>query len=90
MLRCTRCNFFVKLFGSIISLGDRRRLLLTDTVFTIPLDGIQAAGVTEGVGYSDPVGLQQQPGDDGDEDEEAGMMLPGAVPPHYTLQVAQE
>lgn len=53
--------------------------------------GTQAAGVTEGVGYSDPVGLQQQqPGDDGDEDEEAGMMLPGVVPPHYTLQVAQE
>ena len=43
--------------------------------------------MTEGVGYSDPVGLQQQPGDD--EDEQAGMMLPGAVPPHYTLQLAQ-
>ena len=43
--------------------------------------------MTEGVGYSDPVGLQLQPGDD--EDEEAGMMLPDAVPPQYTLQVAQ-
>ena len=43
--------------------------------------------MTEGVGYSDPVGLQQQPGDD--EDEEAGQMVSGAVPPQYTLELAQ-
>ena len=57
-------------------------------VVSTAIVGIQAAGVTEGVGYSDPVGLQQ-PGSNDDEDEEAGMMLPGAVPPHYTLQLAQ-
>ena len=50
---------------------------------------VQAAGVTEGVGYSDPVGLQQQPDDGGEGDEEAALMLFGVVPSHYTLQVAQ-
>ncbi|KAL3148459.1 hypothetical protein ABBQ38_013906 [Trebouxia sp. C0009 RCD-2024] len=69
------------------------RVIICNALATLCLQNrqaLKAAGVTEGVGYSDPVGLQQQPGDDGDEDEEAGMMLPVAVPSHYTLQVAQE
>lgn len=47
---------------------------------------LQAHGVTEGVGFSDPSGLQQ-PG--ADEDSESPQEAPSQVPAHYTLQLAQ-
>lgn len=89
-MTCITLQSSCGVFGSTRIAEYRRSRSRTITVITTFLVGTQAAGVTEGVGYSDPVGLQQQPGDDGDEDEEAGMMLPVAVPSHYTLQVAQE
>lgn len=46
----------------------------------------QAGGVTEGVGYSDPSGLQQP---DADDDEESDVALSSEVPAHYNLQIAQ-
>ncbi len=48
---------------------------------------LQAAGVTEGVGYSDPSKLQHQHADE--EEEEADVVLPSEVPAHYNLQAAQ-
>lgn len=48
---------------------------------------VQAAGVTEGVGYSDPSGIQQTNADD--EEEQSDMVLPSEVPTHYDLQTAQ-
>ena len=43
--------------------------------------------MTEGVGFSDPSGIQHP---DADEDEEeATEMLPSEVPAHYTMQIAQ-
>lgn len=47
----------------------------------------QAAGVTEGVGYSDPSGIQQTNADN--EEEQSDVVLPGEVPTHYDLQTAQ-
>ncbi len=48
---------------------------------------MQAAGVTEGVGYSDPSGIQQINVDD--EEEQSDVVLPREVPAHYDLQTAQ-
>ncbi len=48
---------------------------------------VQAAGVTEGVGYSDPSGIQQINVDD--EEEQSDVVLPREVPAHYDLQTAQ-
>ena len=44
--------------------------------------------MTEGLGYSDPSGIQQQHADD-DEEEQSDMVLPSEVPAHYNLQTAQ-
>ena len=48
---------------------------------------VQAAGVTEGVGNSDPSGIQQSNADD--EEEQSDVVLPSEVPTHYDLQTAQ-
>ena len=48
---------------------------------------VQAAGVTEGVGYSDPSGIQQSNADD--EEEQSDVVLPSEVPTHYDFQTAQ-
>lgn len=70
-------------------MGTMRVPLCTTTYSNRDWCTTQAAGVTEGVGYSDPVGLHQQPDDDGEGDEESALTLSGAMPSHYTLQVAQ-
>ena len=50
---------------------------------------LQAGGVTEGTGFSEPAGIRLLPGEDDADVEGHTAAADVAVPPHYTVEVAQ-
>ena len=50
---------------------------------------VQAGGVTEGIGFSEPAGIRLLPGEDDADVEGHAAAADVEVPSHYTVEVAQ-
>ncbi|KAL0054199.1 hypothetical protein WJX82_005285 [Trebouxia sp. C0006] len=81
---------YAKGIGTAFEKRQDLRVIICNALATLCLQNrkaLKAAGVTEGVGYSDPSGIQQSNADD--EEEQSDVVLPSEVPSHYDLQTAQ-
>ncbi|DBA66455.1 TPA: hypothetical protein ACH3X2_002431 [Trebouxia sp. C0005] len=86
----TAFRSYAKGIGTAFEKRQDLRVIICNALATLCLQNrkaLKAAGVTEGVGYSDPSGIQQTNADN--EEEQSDVVLPGEVPTHYDLHTAQ-